>query len=80
MGMSVLAITGARVICPASGHDAMATLVVRDRVIAGLGQGEPPGDAEVIDGRGLVLAPGLIDAGVFRADAAACHADRKSVL
>ena len=72
--MSVLAITGARVICPASGHDAMATLVVRDRVIAGLGQGEPPGDAEVIDGRGLVLAPGLIDAGVFRADAAACHA------
>jgi dihydroorotase len=72
--MTPLAITGARVICPASGHDAVATLVIRDRVIAGLGQGDAPSDAEVIDGTGLVLAPGLIDAGVFRADAAACHA------
>ncbi len=28
----------------------------------------------MIDASGLVLAPGLIDAGVFRADPAACHA------
>ena len=71
--MTALAITGARVIDPASGHDAVATILVRDRVIAGLGDVAIPADAETIDGSGLVLAPGLIDAGVFRADPRACH-------
>ena len=71
--MKPLAIKGARVVDPASGTDAVANVLVRDRVIAGIGNHAPPGDAEIIDGRGLVLAPGLIDAGVFRADAQACH-------
>lgn len=74
MGGPPLAITGGRVICPASGHDAIATLVVRDRRIAGIGNDAPPSDAQVIDATGLVVAPGLIDAGVFRADAAAANA------
>nr|WP_310524021.1 dihydroorotase [Polymorphobacter sp.] len=72
--MTPLAITNARVIDPASGHDAIANVILRDRVIAHVGAEPPPHDAEVIDATGLVLAPGLIDAGVFRADAAACHA------
>ncbi|MBC7522798.1 MAG: dihydroorotase [Sandarakinorhabdus sp.] len=71
--MTPLAIIGGRVIDPASGHDDIATIVVRDRMIAGIGQGAPPADAEIVDATGLVVAPGLIDAGVFRADPAACH-------
>lgn len=72
--MTPLAITNARVIDPASGFDAIATVVTRDRVIVHVGNDHPPGDAEIIDAAGLVLAPGLIDAGVFRAEPLACHA------
>lgn len=71
--MRPLAIIGARVIDPASGFDAIANVVLRDRVIAAVGNEPPPADAEIIDASGLVVAPGLIDAGVFRADPAACH-------
>ncbi len=74
MSLHPIAITGARVIDPAHGFDAVATVVLRDRLIAAVGADTVPADAEIIDGSGLVLAPGLIDAGVFRADAAACHA------
>jgi dihydroorotase len=69
-----LAFTGARVIDPATGFDAVANVLLRDRVLAGVGDAPPPSDAEVIDAQGLVLAPGLIDAGVFRAEPRACHA------
>jgi len=69
-----LAIIGARVIDPGAGFDSHATVIVRDRIIVGVGDLDPPGDAEVIDATGLVLAPGLIDSGVFRADPRACHA------
>lgn len=71
--MTPLAIINGRVIDPVSRHDAVATVIVRDRMIAAIGQAPPPADAEVIDAAGLVVAPGLIDAGVFRADPAACH-------
>jgi dihydroorotase len=70
----MIAITGARVIDPATGFDAVATVLLHDRVVAAVGAIAIPADAEVIDATGLVLAPGLIDAGVFRADPAACHA------
>lgn len=69
-----LAITGARLICPRSGRDEIANLVIQDRRIAGIGTDAPPEGARIIDGRGQVLAPGLIDAGVFRADPAAARA------
>lgn len=72
--MKPLAIVNARVIDPGSGHNAITTVLLRDRSIVGIGNHAPPSDAEIIDGNGLVLAPGLIDAGVFRADAQACHA------
>lgn len=49
------------------------TVVVDDRVIASVG-GPVPAGARVIDCAGKHLAPGLIDAGVFAADAAACLA------
>ncbi|MEI6485717.1 MAG: dihydroorotase [Sphingomonadales bacterium] len=69
-----IAITGGRVICPASGHDAVANVLLDGRKIAGIGQEAPPSDAVVIDASGLVVAPGLIDAGVFKADTQAANA------
>ena len=72
--MRPIAFIGARIVDPASGFDGVANLLVRDRVIAGIGPEAPPADAEIVDATGRILAPGLIDAGVFRADAAACHA------
>ena len=64
-----LCLVGGRVVCPASGLDHPANVMVADRVIVGVGDAPPPADAEVIDCAGLVVAPGLVDAGVFRADA-----------
>ncbi len=49
------------------------TVVVRDRLIESI-DAAAPADARVIDCAGRHLAPGLIDAGVFAADAAACLA------
>jgi dihydroorotase len=72
--MTPLCIVGGRVIDPASGHDAIANVLLRDRFVVGIGDAPPPSDVEVIDAKELVVAPGLIDAGVFRADPAACHA------
>lgn len=69
--MSMLAITGARIVDPASGHDAVGDILISGRNIAGLGKVDIPGDARRIDGRGLVAAAGFIDAGVFRAEPAA---------
>ncbi len=72
--MTLLAITGGRVIDPASGFDGPATIVLADRVIASIDSFAPPANAEIIDATGLVVAPGLIDAGVFQASPAACLA------
>jgi hypothetical protein len=57
------AITGARLV-PVSGPPiAAGTLVVRDGRIAALGAGvRAPADARTIDGTGLTIYPGLIDA------------------
>lgn len=70
----MIAFTGARVVDPASGHDGPATVLVDGRAIAAVSIDAPPSHARVVDCAGRVLAPGLIDAGVFKADAAACLA------
>ena len=62
--MSVLAFVGSA---------NLPVVVVRDRLIDSVGGAVPEG-SRVIDCGGRVLAPGLIDAGVFKADAAACLA------
>ena len=60
---SVYAITNARIVTasgPAIDH---GTVVVRNGVIAAVGAGVPvPADARVIDGNGLTVYPGIIDA------------------
>ena len=59
--------------CPAGG--APGDLLVADRAIAAVGVGlAAPDGADVIECGGLVLAPGLIDATIFRTDVAAAVA------
>lgn len=60
--MSLVLITNARLLDPASGLDAPGALLVRDGVIAdhGANLGTPEG-ATVVDAAGACLAPGLID-------------------
>ncbi|MGI4880259.1 MAG: dihydroorotase [Janthinobacterium lividum] len=71
--MTRIAFVNARVVDPASGFDGPASVIVRDRVIESIGGAVRDGDQR-IDCAGRILAPGLIDAGVFKADAAACLA------
>jgi dihydroorotase len=69
--MKPLAITDARIIDPARGIDTTADILVVDRMIAAIGRPEIPSDAMRIDAAGLVAAPGLVDAGVFKSEPAA---------
>ncbi|MEI9989432.1 MAG: dihydroorotase [Rhizomicrobium sp.] len=64
-----IAFRNARLIDPASGLDVKGGLLVENGRIADVGprlfNDAEPNDPEVIDAKGLVLAPGLIDARVF---------------
>ncbi|WP_376090786.1 dihydroorotase family protein [Roseomonas sp. CCTCC AB2023176] len=56
-----IVLTNVHVLCPATGRDRPGRVVIEGGRIAGLdGDGTPEG-AEVVDGAGAVLAPGLID-------------------
>jgi dihydroorotase len=67
--MSPILIRGARLVDPAAGTEVAGDLLVQHRVIAAIGPGlAAPAGAEVVEANGQVLAPGLIDAGVFRTD------------
>ncbi|MDQ1230135.1 dihydroorotase family protein [Sphingomonas sp. SORGH_AS_0879] len=70
--MSITAFTGATLICPVGGEITGQTLLVEDGVITGTG--EAPEGATVIDCGGKMLAPGIVDLGVFQVDRAACRA------
>lgn len=52
---------GFRVVDPASGQDGTADVLVEDGMVAQVGASLPAGGAEVVEGDGLVLAPGLVD-------------------
>ncbi|MCW8306209.1 dihydroorotase [Acidiphilium sp. PA] len=55
-------ITGARIIDPASGHDAIGDCLIRDGLIADFaGALGRPADAAVVDGADCILCPGLVD-------------------
>lgn len=63
-----LVIANARIVDPASNTDRKGALLVADGRIEGLAEGAPqgvPDGATLIDARGLVVAPGLIDMRVF---------------
>jgi dihydroorotase len=52
----------------------LGSVLVANREIVAVGAVELPSDGLTIDAKGLAIAPGLIDAGVFKADWRACHA------
>lgn len=70
----MIAIVGARIVDPSSGRDAVGTVLIDGRAVAAIDPPTIPEAAERIEARGLVLAPGLIDALAFRTDPAACLA------
>ena len=61
-------IRGARVIDPSQGLDQIGDLLLREGKIAQVGQVDPAGADLVIDGQGLVAAPGLVDMHVHLRD------------
>ena len=71
--MSVIAFLDARLACPVTGV-APGGLLVRDGVIVARGTFELPADAVTVDCGGRVLAPGIVDLGVFKVDRDACRA------
>ena len=64
--VSALAITNGRVVTPDGLID--GGVLVRDGRIAAIGSFDMPADADGIDARGKLIAPGLIDVGVFAID------------
>jgi dihydroorotase len=77
MSAGRIAFRNARLIDPASGLDAKGGLLVENGRIADIGprlfNDAEPRDPEVIDCRGLVLAPGLIDCRVFTGEPGSEH-------
>jgi len=59
--MPDLLIKGGHLLDPGSGLDAVGDLLIREGRIALVGDCETSGPGEVIDARGLLVAPGLID-------------------
>ena len=70
--MTTLAFTNATLVC-AVGGISKGGLLVENGAISAVGDFAIPADAEVIDLAGKMLAPALIDLGVFAVDRAACR-------
>lgn len=68
-----LALVNATLVCPVAGVSPGGVLI-EEGTITARGLIDPPGDAEVIDCGGQVLAPAIVDLGVFAIDVAAFHA------
>ncbi|MGI8943945.1 MAG: dihydroorotase, partial [Qipengyuania sp.] len=64
-------ITGGRLVLPDGVRDGAIRLA--DGVIDAVGDLEPRDDDEVLDARGRLVAPGLVDFGVFSIDKPAFH-------
>lgn len=74
MGGRKIAITGGTVADPALDTPHPGTVLIEgDRILAAGPVVDMPSDAEMIDAKGLVIAPGLVDLGVFRTDKPAFH-------
>ncbi|MCW2350779.1 dihydroorotase [Sphingobium sp. B12D2B] len=71
--MGLTAIINARLCDPTANTLSEGTLLVEDATIAAVGAVKVPDSAEVVDAKGMILAPGIIDLGVFRTDKPAFH-------
>jgi dihydroorotase len=56
-----LLIRGARLLDPATDRDEVTDILIADGTIAGLGADVRSASAEVLEGAGLIVAPGLVD-------------------
>lgn len=65
-----LHLTNARIVCPADGERTGDLVIVDGTIVAG----PAPAGATLVDCRGKLLAPGIIDVGVARIDRAAARA------
>ena len=73
MGMSKIAIVNGKLADPTGNALTAGTILIEgDRIVA-TGAIDIPTDAEQVDAKGLVVAPGLIDLGVFATDKPAFH-------
>ena len=70
-----LVIRNGRVICPSTGYDNVADVVVEDGRIAAVGQNLSSPGAETLDASGLVVAPGFIDIHVHLREPGFEHAE-----
>jgi dihydroorotase len=59
--MTDLVLKGGRVIDPASGRDETADIAFADRKVTEIGRDLPANGAEIVDARGQLVVPGLID-------------------
>ncbi len=59
--MISLLVRGGRVVDPAQNLDAVRDVLLRDGLVAEIGEHLDPGDAEIVDASGAVVAPGFID-------------------
>src|SRR5580704_12848452 len=73
--MRKLLIKNGRVIDPASGHDAVADVLIEDGVVSGVGKDLLKHGAEVFDATGLIVAPGFIDMHVHLREPGFEHAE-----
>ena len=71
--MGMIAITGGLLADPATETLAPGSLLIEGDKIVAAGKIDLPADAESVDAGGLVVAPGLVDLGVFRTDKPAFH-------
>ncbi|NWK94171.1 dihydroorotase [Sphingobium lactosutens] len=71
--MSRIAIINGKLADPAADSLSPGTVLIEDDRIIATGQIDIPSDAQQVDAQGLVVAPGLIDLGVFATDKPAFH-------
>lgn len=64
--MTPLAILNGRLIAPDGIRE--ANILIRDRLIVEIGRFETPEEAKVIDAKGALIAPGIVDVGAFAID------------
>ena len=57
----MIILASGRIIDPANGRDEIADIAFAEGKVAGIGPDLPRGSAEIVDARGLIVAPGLID-------------------
>lgn len=73
MGVSRIAIVNGKLADPAGDALVPGTVLIEDDRILATGAVDIPADAQQVDAGGLVVAPGLIDLGVFATDKPAFH-------